>query len=115
MSRSEIDFLNHILDEMVFLGVDIKSFTYEQFIGDKKTILAYTRSLEIIGEAIKNLPDELRLRYPQINWKGFSGLRDIIIHQYFGIDYEIIWETIVHEIPEVTVEIQRILRYEENK
>lgn len=87
MSLLIIDFLKHIRDELEFLARDSKNYTYETFINDKKTILSYTRSFEIIGEACKNIPDSFRRQYPHIDWKGFAGLRDIIIHQYFGIDY----------------------------
>ena len=71
----------HIRDEMEFLLQDARAYSYETFIADKKTILSYTRSFEIIGEACKGIPDSFRKKYPQIDWKGFAGLRDIIIHQ----------------------------------
>lgn len=109
MSLSILDFLLHIRDEFVFLKTDSENYTFEQFTADKKTILSYTRSLEIIGEACKNIPGDIRLSYPQIDWKGFAGLRDIIIHQYFGIDYEAIWDTVMNEVPEALIEIERII------
>lgn len=110
MSLSILDFLLHIRDELVFLKADSENYTFEQFAADKKTILSYTRSLEIIGEACKNIPGDIRSEYPQVDWKGFAGLRDIIIHQYFGIDYEAIWDTVINEVPETLVEIERIIR-----
>ena len=112
MSLSIVDFLLHIRDEFIFLKADAEKYTYEQFCADKKTILSYTRSLEIIGEACKNIPAEVRSSYPQIDWKGFAGLRDIIIHQYFGIDYEAIWDTVINEVPEALIEIERIIKSE---
>lgn len=113
MSLSIIEFLLHIRDEVVFLKTDSANYTYKLFSNDKKTILSYTRSLEIIGEACKNIPSGFRTKYPQIDWKGFAGLRDIIIHQYLGIDYEAISETVINEIPETLSEIERIIKLEE--
>lgn len=112
MSLSIIDFLLHIRDELVFLKTDSAKYSLDLFSDDKKTVLSYTRSLEIIGEACKNIPANFRLTYPQIDWKGFAGLRDIIIHQYFGIDYEAIWDTVINEVPEALIEIERIIKSE---
>lgn len=111
MSLSVIDYLLHIKDEFSFLVEDSKQYSYETFSSDKKTILSYTRSFEIIGEACKNIPAGFKQQYPQIDWKGFAGLRDIIIHQYFGIDYEIIWQTVTQEVPETLAAIEQIIRY----
>lgn len=109
MSLSIINLLKHIRDEMEFLINDSKNYTYDSFINDKKTILSYTRSFEIIGEACKNIPVEFRNNSPHIDWKGYAGLRDIIIHQYFGIDYTIIWYTIINEVPETNIAILQLL------
>lgn len=92
-----------------------KQYTYNAFINDKKTILSYTRSFEIIGEACKSIPDNVRNQYPQIDWKGFAGLRDIIIHQYFGIGYNVIWDAIINEVPETNAAILTIIEAFENK
>ncbi len=109
MSLSIIDFINHIKDELTFLASDSRNYTYDSFCADKKTALAYTRALEIIGEACKNVPDLFREKYAQIDWKGYAGLRDIITHQYFGIDNEAIWDTVINEVPETLAEIERII------
>lgn len=109
MSLSINDVLKHIRDELLFLIQDSANYNYESFIDDKKTILSYTRSLEIIGEACKNVPEHFRNLYPQVDWKGFAGLRDIIIHQYFGIDYTVIWETVVKEVPQTYQTIIEII------
>ncbi len=115
MSHSVVNLLKHIKDELEFLIKDSVGYTYSSFIGDKKTILSYTRSFEIIGEACKNIPDSFRVQYPNISWKGFAGLRDIIIHQYFGIDYSIIWDTIINEVPETYEAILQILEHLEKQ
>lgn len=65
---------------------------------------------KLLVKLVKNIPGDVRSDYPQIDWKGFAGLRDIIIHQYFGIDYEAIWDTVINEIPETLIEIERIIK-----
>ena len=101
--------LLHIKDELYFLMNDSKNYDYNSFSADKKTILSYTRSFEIIGEACKNIPDAFRNKNPQIDWRGFAGLRDIIIHQYFGIDYTAIWDAVENEVPETYAAIIKII------
>lgn len=64
----------------------IKELSYDEFIQDDKTIYATTRALEIIGEAVKNIPKEVRQKYPEIPWKDMAGIRDRIIHEYFRVD-----------------------------
>jgi len=115
MSLSVIDLLKHIRDELAFLMKDARHYTYETFVNDKKTILSYTRSFEIIGEACKSVPDYVRNQYPQIDWKGFAGLRDIIIHQYFGIDYNVIWDAIINEVPFMYATVLNIINEFETK
>jgi uncharacterized protein with HEPN domain len=68
--------------------------SYEEFIGDKKTVNAVIRSLEVIGEAVKKIPLEIREKRPDIPWKEIAGTRDKLIHEYFGIDLQILWKTI---------------------
>jgi len=90
------DYLNDILESVE----DIRSFTNsmscEDFESDKKTLYAVIRCLEIIGEAVKKIPINIREKYPEIPWKEIGGMRDKLIHEYFGVDIETIWDTI-HE------------------
>ena len=71
----------------------------EQFLADEKTFDAVMRDLEIIGEAAKHIPPEVRTQHPEIDWQKIAGLRDIVIHEYFGLDVEIIWDVITREVP----------------
>lgn len=99
MSLKYSEYVAHILVEAQFLTAQSQGLTYEKFIENDLLIRAFVRSLEIIGEASKKVPDELRFDYPEFNWKGAAGMRDKLIHHYFGIDYEIVWDIIQNEIP----------------
>ncbi len=84
--------------------------TFEQFTGDDKTKDAVERNFEIIGEAVKNLTDDFKCKYPHIPFKQIAGMRDKLIHDYFGIDYEIIWKTIKDKLPEFSSEIEELIK-----
>lgn len=77
----------------------IEGMTLNEFSGDAKTIDAVVRNVEIIGEAARQLPNDVRLKYPIVPWKQIVGARDKVIHEYFGIDIEIIWKTISEDLP----------------
>ena len=72
--------------------------SFEQFSNDKKTINAVLRSLEVIGEAAKKIPNSIRREHPDVPWQKMTGMRDKLIHDYSGVDYEIVWETIKKDI-----------------
>ncbi|MCX6090687.1 MAG: DUF86 domain-containing protein [Candidatus Atribacteria bacterium] len=82
---------------------------YEMFCRDKKTINAVIRSLEIIGEATKKIPQEFRNQYPDIPWKKMTGMRDKLIHDYFGVDLEMIWLVITENLPYLEPNIKQLV------
>lgn len=86
-------------------GMDFKLFK-----NDEKTIDAVERNFEIIGEAVKNLPEELTNNYPNIPFKQIAGMRDKLIHDYFGVDYEIVYKTIKDKLPEFKSQIEEIIK-----
>lgn len=109
MSKSEKEYLKHILDEMDYLLDSSYEISEERFMRDATLQRAYTRSLEIIGEAVKGLSEEFRNKYPNMDWKGMAGMRDRLIHHYFGVDYEIVWDVVKNEIPTLKKQLREIL------
>jgi uncharacterized protein with HEPN domain len=97
-----MDFRDYITDiiESIEDAIEFtRSIPYDEFIQDKKTIKATIRCLEVIGEASKNIPDEIKDQYQNIPWKRMTGMRDKLIHDYFGVDIEKIWLTIKNDLP----------------
>ncbi len=115
MSPSLIEFLRHIRDEINFLIKHSEGLTYDLLTEDEILNKAFIRSLEIIGEASKRIPDEIREAYPEMDWKGFSGLRDVLIHQYWGVDFEILWNILEDDIPFAKIWIDKIIETEISK
>ena len=81
----------------------------EIFLADETLRRAFVRSLELIGEAAKQVPDDFRARHPQVEWRAMAGMRDKLIHHYFGVDYELVWDVVTKKIPDLKREIERIL------
>jgi uncharacterized protein with HEPN domain len=109
MNREFLDFVEDILDAMDKAGILVEGFTYEEFETDFRTNFAVVRALEIIGEATKRLPMNLREQYPEIPWTGMAGMRDRIIHGYDTVDLQIVWDVVKKDIPEIKPQIQQIL------
>jgi uncharacterized protein with HEPN domain len=86
--------------------------SFDEFIENQMLLDAVVRNLEVIGEATKNIPTDIRQKYPQVEWRKIAGLRDIVIHGYFGIDYEILWDIIQNKIPDLVVKIQEVIEGE---
>jgi len=109
MDREFEDYLKDILEAMEKAQRFVKNFSYEEFTEDDKTVFAVVRALEIIGEATKKIPDDIRKENPDIPWKDMAGMRDILIHDYFGVDLETVWKTVIERIPEIKPLIKKLL------
>src|SRR5712692_7666558 len=112
MSHSAVEYLQHILDETLFLTKQTERLTHDEFMQDDALRRAFVRSLEIIGEAVKYMPAELRQKYGHVNWKAMAGMRDRLIHGYFSVDYDIVWDVVTKRIPELEQIIQQIIQDE---
>jgi uncharacterized protein with HEPN domain len=109
MSFEPRDFLLHILVEADFLLDHSQELTNVEFAADDALKRAFVRSLEIIGEAAKNLPADFRSSHPQIDWRGMAGMRDRLIHGYFGVDYDLVWDVVCSRIPELRTAVAALL------
>lgn len=107
--RSTELFIKDILDCIELIGSYCSGLSFKAFLEDRKTQDAVLRNFEIIGEAIKNLPDDFRKNLPQIPWSEAARMRDLIAHHYFEVDFPLIWDTIHKSLPPFKEDIKKLL------
>jgi len=108
LKRNEV-FIKHIRDEANFIISRTEDLEYESLIKDEVLKRALLRSLEVIGEATKNISPDFREKFPDVEWRELAGLRDKLIHRYFGVKWEIVWDVIRRRIPKLKEQIESIL------
>ena len=111
-TREYIDYLQDIFESLEKAEEFIQGLEFEEFKKDEKTIFATIRALEVIGEATKRIPNSLKNRYPDVPWQEMAGIRDKLIHDYFGVNIEVVWNTVKQDLPSLRPQIKRII--EEN-
>lgn len=116
MSKLPIEYLRHIYDECDFITSMIQSnMTKEALIDNEVLKRAIIRSLEIIGEATKQIPADIKQQWSEVPWRNIAGMRDKLIHDYIGVNYSIVWDVIRNKIPEIKPVIAQIIENELNK
>jgi uncharacterized protein with HEPN domain len=108
MKKDPEVFLEHILESIELIENYTANKTISDFIKSVQFQDSIIRRIEIIGEAVKNLPDDVKNSYPEVPWKEIAGMRDVLIHEYFGIDLELTWQVVQKDIPDLKREIMRI-------
>jgi uncharacterized protein with HEPN domain len=103
-------YLKHILDAISDIEKFMQGITEEEFCKNREKQYAVLRALEIIGEASKNLSSELRAKCPDIDWKNIAGMRDKLIHAYFGVNLPLVWETVQNDLPQLKKQAQKMLK-----
>jgi hypothetical protein len=115
MHRSQLLYLNDISEAIENIRLYVGGLTFREFQNDRMRVDAVVRNFEVTGEAVKNLSDELKAQFPDTDWKAVAGFRDTLIHGYFGVDLEILWDIIVTKIPVLEKEVADMIAYENAK
>ena len=110
--RDYLLFIEDILDAIRKIEKYVGNLSYEEFSNNSMAIDAVIRNFEVIGEASKNIPKKIKEKYPDIEWKEATGFRNVLIHNYFGIDVEAVWDTLLNNIPLLKKHVEEVFKAE---
>ncbi|MCG6154146.1 MULTISPECIES: DUF86 domain-containing protein [Leptospira] len=110
--KSDLGYINHFKEEIIFLQIESKKLNRDQFVSDDLMKRAFVRSIEIIGEASNKLSDSFKKKYSDVEWKKLSATRNRLIHGYFVVDYDIVWDLVITKIPNLEIQINLIISKE---
>jgi uncharacterized protein with HEPN domain len=108
--RDYRDYLQDVLEAVNDVEDFVGDMSFEEFSRDRKTINAVVRSIEVIGEASKNIPESLKAKHKDLPWKQIAGMRDKLIHAYFGVDLEILWKAVKENVPRLKESVLKMLQ-----
>ena len=109
MAKDYKAYIRHILESITLIEQYTENISFEEFEKDRKTIDAVIRNFEIIGEASNKLPEEFRKKYPEVPWRSIIGLRNVLIHDYLGVDIKAVWGNLKQELPHLKEQMKAIL------
>jgi len=109
MSHCPTEYIRHMLDEIEYIENAKQKTDEHSFLSDETLKRSFVRSIEIIGEAAKKLTDDFRQEHNEIPWPKISGMRDKLIHDYFGIDYGLVWDVVEHSLPKLKKQLMKII------
>jgi len=110
MKKEIRDYLEDILNECIFLSNKTLNLNFNKFNKNETLKKAFVRSLEIIGEAARKIPPNIKKEFSEIDWQKVVSMRNILIHEYFGVDYNIVWKTIIKDIPKLKSKMEKLLK-----
>ncbi len=112
MPPSSLEYLRHILDEARYLISSSRGLSRDDFLRDETLKRAFVRSIEIIGEASKKVSPQLKERHNELEWRAIAGMRDRLVHDYLGVDYDIVWDVVLNKVPFLCMKIESIIQQE---
>lgn len=113
--RLYLDYLEDLVSALQKSCQFVAGMSYEDFLKDEKTVYAVIRALEIVGEAAKQIPPKVRATYDMAPWRAMSGMRDKLIHHYFGVDLAVVWKTVTEDVAELLPVMQEVVRQEQSR